>query len=95
MLTLPTFDILDESDELLSCKYQQVYACGTPGPLADLEERLVVIQAVLKALHCNGAVRQLLADTSIANVHQHSNRYGSMPEVRLLQGKRHCCVSCL
>lgn len=87
MLNLPTFDILDESDEQLSCKHQQVYAWGNPEALAALHERMDVIQAVLNVLQCNDAVRQLLADGSIANVHRHSNRYGSMPEVRLLQGK--------
>ncbi|KAI4522715.1 hypothetical protein K525DRAFT_268624 [Schizophyllum commune Loenen D] len=45
--------ILDESDEILSVKYQLVYTDGQPGPLQDAPERWLVIQAVLDIISAN------------------------------------------
>jgi hypothetical protein len=44
-------DILDESDSLLSHKYQLIYAVGTPSSLFDGEHRWACAQSVLNVLN--------------------------------------------
>jgi hypothetical protein len=47
-----TYDILDESDALLSHKFQLIYAVGTPGALCQVKIRSLVIQVNLKIKYC-------------------------------------------
>jgi hypothetical protein len=47
-IDLFTFEILDESDALLSHKFQLVYAVGTPGALSQVKMRSLVIQVNIK-----------------------------------------------
>lgn len=44
-------DILDESDSLLSHKYQLIYAVGTPNSLIDGEHRWICAQSILNVLN--------------------------------------------
>lgn len=94
LLSLSTFDVLDECDELLACKFQLVYAWGSQDDLPALTERVHVLQAVLHILQDDERVRDILADDAVASVQHHPQRYGSMPEVRLLAGRsslfQHC-----
>lgn len=90
------FDVLDEVDQLLSCKHQLVYAWGKQQQLPCLPQRVHILQAALHAL-CSLEVAEVLANSAIANVHKHRGRYGSMPAVRLLQGTAlsiRCFVCC-
>ncbi|KAF8464761.1 hypothetical protein JB92DRAFT_3064074 [Gautieria morchelliformis] len=48
-----TRDILDESDELLSVRYQLIYTLGTPMPIQDQPDRWQVIQNVFSLLRDN------------------------------------------
>lgn len=86
---IPTFDILDECDELLASKFQLVYAWGSQEHLPALTERVHVLQAVLQALHDDSYVTSLLADGAVAQVQHHEGHYGGMPETRLLAGMAH------
>ncbi|TRM60657.1 hypothetical protein BD626DRAFT_461059 [Schizophyllum amplum] len=45
--------ILDESDEILSHKYQLIYTNGSPGPLEGQPERWLVIQQVLSLINAS------------------------------------------
>lgn len=90
------YDVLDEVDQLLSCKHQLVYAWGKQQQLSCLPQRMHILQAALHAL-CSPEVAEVLANSAIANVHKHRGRYGSMPAVRLLQGTAlsiRCFVCC-
>jgi hypothetical protein len=46
-----TYNAFDESDALLSHKYQLVYAIGTPKPLDHVLQRSDAIQALLRVLN--------------------------------------------
>lgn len=86
LLSVPTFDILDECDELLAPKFQLVYAWGSQESLPSLAERVHVVQAVLQVLHDDFTVTRMLADGAFAQVRHHGCRHGGMPEIRLLAG---------
>lgn len=86
LLSVPTFEILDECDELLSSKFQLVYAWGSQKDLHAMAERVHVIQAVMQALQEDTNVAALLRNGAIAQVQRREGRYGSMPETRLLAG---------
>lgn len=86
LLSVTTFDVLDECDELLSPKHQLVYAWGSQEPLPSLSERMHVLKAVLRALEDDRSVREMLDDRAVVAVLRHPQRYGAMPEVRLLTG---------
>ncbi|KAL1679094.1 hypothetical protein EV122DRAFT_210576 [Schizophyllum commune] len=45
--------ILDESDEILSHKYQLIYTIGSPGPLEGHPERWLILQQVLGLVNSN------------------------------------------
>ena len=45
-----TRDILDESDEILSVRYQLIYTLGTPGPLQCQPDRWQIIQNVFSLI---------------------------------------------
>ncbi|RDB23570.1 hypothetical protein Hypma_009270 [Hypsizygus marmoreus] len=47
-LTAKSRDILDESDEILSIKYQLVYTSGQQEPLEDHPDRWITIQEILR-----------------------------------------------
>ena len=49
-LDVNTRDILDESDEILSVRYQLIYTLGTPGPLQCQPDRWQIIQNVFSLI---------------------------------------------
>ncbi|KAL1736788.1 hypothetical protein EV714DRAFT_242226 [Schizophyllum commune] len=51
--------LLDESDEILSHKYQLIYTVGNPGPLEGHPERWLVLQKVLSLVSSNVAAVML------------------------------------
>eukprot|EP00892_Ulva_mutabilis_P000029 jgi/Ulvmu1/10026/UM059_0075.1 len=83
----PTFEILDECDELLSSRFQLVYAWGAQQHLPGMIDRVHALQAVMQALQDDVDVAALLENRAIAQVQRHGGHYGGMPEVRLLQGR--------
>lgn len=93
-MNTPTFDILDECDELLASKFQLVYAWGSQAPLHGMTERVHVLQAVLRVLQDDSRVEVLLANGAIAQVQSREGRYGAIPGIRLLAGvgKRSCTM---
>lgn len=50
LLNVSAVDFLDESDELLSPKFQLVYAWGTECALPSVQERVLMVQHVLQVL---------------------------------------------
>jgi hypothetical protein len=46
-------DILDESDEILSVKYQLIYTIGVPGPMEGQPDRWKVLQDLFSQLRAN------------------------------------------
>lgn len=83
---LPVIDILDESDALLTCKQQLVYAWGKQDDLPDAATRWQVPQELLHVLATDVEVQNLLADPHVAEVVQHEGRYGAMNDIRLVRG---------
>lgn len=80
------YDILDESDELLSFKYQLIYAEGSCARLPAGKERWVAIQAALHVLQFNDEVSlifQKIGKSSSDN----RRRAGTFREIRLLMGE--------
>jgi len=86
LLSLPGWDILDECDQLLSHKFQLVYAWGSQAHLPSLEARVQMAQAVLEALALDARCQDLLSNRDIAQIRHHTDRIGSMPHVRLIPG---------
>ena len=84
-------DILDECDELLSSKFQLVYAWGSQQHLPAMSERLHALQAVPQALHHDPGVKRLLGNSAVAQVQHHEGHYEGAPEVRLLPGMTRPC----
>jgi hypothetical protein len=82
----PVIDILDESDALLSCKQQLVYAWGRQEDLPDSVARWQVAQEVIHVLVTNEEVQSILSDPHVAEVQKHEGRYGAMDAVRLVRG---------
>jgi hypothetical protein len=95
LLSVSTFDILDECDELLSAIYQLVYAWGIEHDLPARTERVYVLQSVLQALCEDEAVQAILhKHPNVADVQHHSDRgrYGAIPEIRLMTGVHFCIL---
>jgi hypothetical protein len=84
----PVIDILDESDALLNCKQQLIYACGDQQDLPDAAIRGQVVQELLHVLATNKVVTRLLKDPHVSETVRHKGRYGSMDNIRLVQGRR-------
>eukprot|EP00892_Ulva_mutabilis_P010228 jgi/Ulvmu1/7578/UM038_0001.1 len=86
LLSLPGWDILDECDQLLSHKFQLVYAWGTQAHLPSLEARVQMAQAVLEALAFDRGCQAILSDPAIAHVQHDEQHAGSLPHIRLIPG---------
>lgn len=86
LLCLPGWDILDECDQLLSHKFQLVYAWGSQAHLPSLEARVQMTQAALEALALDRGCQALLSDHAIAHVQHDKHCIGSLPHVRLIPG---------
>jgi hypothetical protein len=86
----PFIDILDESDALLNCKQQLVYAWGKQEDLPDATARWQVPQELLHVLATNREVQDLLADPHVAEIVRHTGRCGAMDEIRLVRGVLRC-----
>ena len=86
LVALPFLDILDESDALLSCKQQLVYAWGSHQDLPDATVRWQVPMELLHVLATNADVQALIADPHVANVVRHKGRFGGMNDTRLVRG---------
>jgi hypothetical protein len=82
----PVIDILDESDALLNCKQQLVYAWGAQQDLPDAATRWQVPQELLHVLATNEEVKSILKDPHVAEIVRHKGRYGAMDKIRLVQG---------
>ena len=81
------FDILDESDEVLSHRYQLIYAVGAAVKLPAGEVRWLVAQALVKAMSCrHGRVSALLQNETICRRLSHgtSRGAGTFDDLRLL-----------
>lgn len=61
LLNKPSVDILDESDELLSHKFQLVYAWGTQCSLPSVQERVLTVQHVLQILAKDAGIRAVIS----------------------------------
>lgn len=90
LLALPGWDILDECDQLLSHKFQLVYAWGTQAYLPGLEARVQMAQAVLEALALDKDCLALLSDPAIAHIQHRKCSFGSLPQIRLISGMLFC-----
>ena len=95
VLDLPTVDILDESDELLSHKFQLVYAWGQQRRLSSLHQRVMMVQHVLQVLCNDDEVKAVASQSSGAQQSRpeeaisfcsHSGRFGPLPSIRLIPG---------
>lgn len=75
-------DIVDESDENFSVKFELIYTMGEQGPIEFAPERWTVIQTVLKSIrdHVKG-VKEVLPDS----IEVHERHSGSFPRIRLLK----------
>lgn len=90
LLSLPGWDILDECDQLLSHKFQLVYAWGAQTHLPGLEARVQMAQAVLEALAFDTDCLALLSDPAIAHIQHDQRSFGSLPQIRLISGMPVC-----
>ena len=86
--SLPYYDVLDESDEILRHKYQLIYAIGAAEALPSGPQRWVVAEAVLKQLQTSKAVREVLKTTDVAKrtCTLAARGAGTFDEIRLLPG---------
>jgi hypothetical protein len=87
---LQYYDVIDESDALLSHRYQLIYAVGCASALPSGHTRWVVAQALLKAVgRRDGTVHELLAlaDVSRRVSRLQQNGAGSLEDIRLLPGR--------
>jgi hypothetical protein len=91
----PVIDILDESDALLNCKQQLVYAWGKQEDLPDAVTRWQVPQELLHVLATNKEVQDILSDQHVAQIQRHEGRYGAMDDIRLVRGLLHYHLSIL
>lgn len=60
VLKCPTVDFLDDSDELLSAKFQLVYAWGSQHALPACQARVRIIQHVLRIFLTDLKLRELM-----------------------------------
>ncbi|KAK7740939.1 hypothetical protein SLS53_005002 [Cytospora paraplurivora] len=76
-------DVVDESDENFSVKFELIYTMGQQGPIEFAPERWMVIQTVLQVIreHVKG-VRDVLP----ASIEIQESPPGSFPRFRLLKG---------
>ncbi|KAI9096946.1 hypothetical protein DFS34DRAFT_621986 [Phlyctochytrium arcticum] len=61
-------NMFDESDALLSYRFQFIYAVGTPASLDELSTRSTICQALLRTLKEDPAVHQLLTIPNFADL---------------------------
>lgn len=76
-------DIVDESDENFSVKFELIYTMGTQGPIESAPERWVVIQMVLDS------IREHVMDVKDAlpqSIEFREPQSGGFPRIRLLKG---------
>lgn len=85
-------NILDESDELLSCHVQLIYAWGDKEPLPQAHERFEVVQELLHVLATSKLVACVLNDPNVAEVTWPREGYGRSPLVRLVPGVLVCLL---
>ena len=87
--SLPFYDLLDESDEVLRHKYQLIYAWGGCKPLPAGSERWSVAEALLRELQTNSKLASLLAVQDVSKRHaRHEQRgAGALDDIRLLPGE--------
>jgi len=84
---LPYLDLLDESDEMLSHKYQLIYAVGSCCELPAGKERWVGAQALLRQLQTSTKIAAILQDPDVARRLSAAERgAGAFDDTRLLQG---------
>lgn len=82
---LPYYDILDESDELLSYKYQLIYAIGKCQMLPYGNIRWLGVQSLFNVLQNDADVRKILV--SVANRNKRTETHaGAFECIRLLSG---------
>lgn len=77
-----TRDILDESDEILSVRYQLIYAMGTQQPVEDHPDRWATMQEVLSLVKEHSLtpdVRECFDDIEVLD-----SGMGTFPQVRIL-----------
>ena len=87
----PVVDILDESDALLSCRQQLIYAWGVQEALPDDAVRWNVQMEILHAIAEDADVQAMLQDPLLAEVVHYPGRPGAMPETRLVRGAPLAC----
>jgi hypothetical protein len=82
-----TYNAFDESDALLSHKYQLVYAIGTPKPLDHVLQRSDAIQALLRVLNNpkNKLIQELLDQPECA-VRTSASPSSSLPTTTSKEG---------
>jgi hypothetical protein len=83
-----TYNVFDESDALLSHKYQLVYAIGTPKPLDHVLQRSDTIQALLRVLNNpkNKLIQTLLDQPEYAVRTSASSSSSSLPTTKSKKG---------
>lgn len=75
-------DIIDESDENFSVKFELIYTMGTQRSVEFSPERWIVIQCVLTIM-AEHAIK--VRDTLPNSIEVHERHIGSFPRIRLLQ----------
>jgi hypothetical protein len=65
LFSIPTRELLDESDAILSHKYQLIYAHGSAMPLPNGRLRWQTLQAILQAINASELVKSLLEPIAI------------------------------
>eukprot|EP00961_Rhodomonas_salina_P053465 717141-Rhodomonas_salina.1 len=68
LLSIPSFDMLDESDELLHHRYQLVYAMGSPRGLQARGSRWAATTAVLRQLFSSQTMLETLEQDGNAKI---------------------------
>ncbi|PRW58669.1 hypothetical protein C2E21_2704 [Chlorella sorokiniana] len=90
LAALPYVDLLDESDELLTHRFQLIYAWGSPTELPSHQARARACQALLRTLSAEGRSGQLGATLAQEGVAVASgpgpDKPGGFRGVRLLSG---------
>ena len=83
---LPYYDLFDESDEILRHKYQLIYAVGACEMLPAGPQRWTVVQALMKQLMTDDAVKEVLTRDGVTKRVSWPQHAGSFDEIRLLPG---------
>ncbi|KAJ3031469.1 UNVERIFIED_CONTAM: hypothetical protein HDU68_003800 [Siphonaria sp. JEL0065] len=79
------FELFDESDAILTCKYQLIYAVGTHESLPNGTERWTMIHAILRVLSSNDTIQSLLSSSPYAT-HASDAKKFEFNQVRLIEG---------